>query len=200
MRDPAGAFGEKIANALLGDEAWAREKLRAHAGRSFRLRSGPIASVFAIGADGTLEALPIRDAAPDAELEISPFDAPALLAAPERWASLVSANGDVALIQTLRDLASTLPWFVERTFARSFGPVAGQRLADAGRALLGFPGFAGQRVAENAFAYARDEAGLLARGDEARALADEQAALAERVGRIVERVDRLAGTLNPVDR
>ena len=191
MKDPASALGESVANALIGSEAWAREKLRAHAGQSFRLRSGPVASVFAITSEGTLEALPERDAMPDAELQVSPFDAPALLAAPERWESFVTTTGDAPLIATLRDLAITLPWFVERSFARAFGPVAGQRLADAGRALLGFPGFAGNRLAENVFAYARDEAGMLVRGAEARGFAEEHAALAARVDRLAERIDRL---------
>lgn len=193
MKDPASALGEKVANELIGSETWARDKLRAHAGRSFRIRSGPVASLFAIDAEGTLGALPSRDAMPDAEVQVSPFDAPALLAAPEKWDSLVAGTGDPALLATLRELASTLPWFVERGLARSFGPIAGQRLADAGRALLGFPHFAGDRLAENVFAYARDEAGLLARGDEGRAFADEQAALSERVDRLVDRVERLAG-------
>lgn len=197
MKDPASAFGEKLANGLIGNEAWAREKLRAHAGRTFRLQSGPVVSLFAIGADGAVEAAPLRDAAPDAELSVSPFDVPALLAAPERWETLVSAHGDAALVDTLRELAITLPWFVERSFARAFGPIAGQRLADAGRALLGFPSFAGDRLARNVAAYARDEAGLLARGEEARALAGEQAAVAERIDRLAERVDQLAARLPP---
>ena len=192
MKDPASAFGERIANGLIGSEAWARERLRAHAGRTFRLRSGPIAGVFAIAHDGRVEAVGTRDAAPDAEIQVSPFDAPAFLAAPERWESLVTTTGDVALIGTLRELATTLPWFVEQSFARTFGPIAGQRLADAGRALLGFPDFATHRFAENVVAYARDEAGVLAGADDARTFANDHAALAERVERLLARVDRLS--------
>ena len=191
MKDPASAFGERIANGLIGSEAWAAEKLRAHAGRSVRLQCGPVVSVFAIGTEGRIEAVSTRDATPDAEIRVSPLAAPALLASPERWDSLVDATGDEALIATLRELATTLPWFVERSFARTFGPIAGQRLADAGRALLGFPGFATQRLAENVFAYARDEAGVLARGDEARALGQALSDLADRVDRLLARVDRL---------
>lgn len=200
MKDPASAFGERIANALFGSEAWARERLRTHAGRSFRVRSGPLASIFVVAHDGQVEAIPTRDAVPDAEIQVSPLDAPALLAAPQRWDALVTSSGDAALIATLRDLATTLPWFVERSFARTFGPVAGQRLADAGRALLGFPAFATGRFAENVFAYARDEAGLLASAAEARVLADDHAALAERVDRLLARVDRMAPAADPPGR
>lgn len=191
MIDPATALGRGLANQLLADEAWAREKLRAHAGRTLRVASGPVSAAFAIGDEGSLDAAPARGAAFDAEFHVSPLDVPALLAEPSRWDRLVTAKGDVALAATLKDLAHTLPWFVERAFAKAFGPVVGQRLADAGRRLLAFPDYAGGRLAESAVSYARDEAGLLARADEARAFAEQNAALAQRVEAIAQRLARL---------
>jgi ubiquinone biosynthesis protein UbiJ len=195
VKDPASALGERVANGLIENEEWAREKLRAHAGRSFLIRSGPVASAFLIQADGTLEALPARGTTADVELRLSPFDLPAFLAHPDRWDTLVSSTGDPAIGTTLRELAITLPWFVERGFAKAFGPVLGQRFADTGRALLGFPEYAGSRVAENVFSYARDETGVLARGDQMRAFAVDHAEIARRVDTLVERVDRLDATL-----
>lgn len=200
MKDPASALGERVANRLIENEDWARERLRAHAGRSFLVRCGPIATAFLVRSDGTLDALPARGTTPEVELQVSPFDVPALLARPDRWDTLVSSTGDTALAATLRELAITLPWFVERGFARAFGPIVGQRLADSGRALLGFPEYAGSRIAENVFSYVRDETGVLARGDEARAFATEQAAIAARVDALTERVDRAAATLTRRDR
>ena len=58
-------------------------------------------------------------------------------------------EGDAELGGALKDLARTLPWFVEETFAKALGPVVGQRVADAGRRLLAFPEYAAQRVAES---------------------------------------------------
>lgn len=191
MKDPASALGEGLANRLIRDEDWAREKLVAHAGRSFSLRCGPLVTAFSIRADGEIEALSARAAAPDAELTVSPLDVPALLADPARWDAFVKTTGDAALTATLRDLATTLPWFVERGLASAFGPIVGQRLADTGRALLGFPEYANSRVAENLASYARDETGLLTRGDDARALAGEAAELATRVDALIARVERL---------
>ena len=191
MKDPASALGESLANRLIRDEDWAREKLIAHAGRSFLVRSGPLATAYAIRADGGIEALSARDGTPDAEIALSPLDVPALLVDPSRWDKLVNATGDAGLTATLRDLATTLPWFVERGFATAFGPIVGQRLADTGRALLGFPEYANSRVAENLASYARDETGLLARGDEARAFAGAAAELAARVDALAERVNRI---------
>ena len=191
MKDPASALGEGLANRLIRDEDWAREKLVAHAGRSFSLRSGPLSTAFAIRADGEIEALPARTGPADAELVVSPLDVPALLSDPTRWDAFVTATGEPALTATLRDLATTLPWFVERGFASAFGPVVGQRLADTGRALLGFPEYANSRVAENLASYARDESGLLARGDDGRAHADEAAQLRDRVDALTARVERI---------
>ena len=191
MKDPASALGERVANGLIENEAWAREKLRAHEGRSFLFRSGPLATAFMIRADGTLDALPARGTVPDVELHLSPMDVPALLAHPDRWDALVASTGDPLLAGTLRELAVTLPWFVERGLANVFGPIVGQRLADTGRALLAFPEYAGGRIAENVLSYARDESGVLARGDEARALAGDHAEIAARVERLTERLQRL---------
>ena len=196
MKDPASALGERVANRLIENEEWAREKLRAHAGRSFLVRSGPIATAFLIRIEGTLDALPARGTTPDVELQLSPLDIPTLLAHPDRWDTLVSSSGDPAVIATIRELAVTLPWFVERAFASAFGPIAGQRIADTGRALLGFPEYAGSRLAENLFSYARDETGVLARGEEARTFAAESTAIAQRVDALTERTERLEAVLS----
>jgi ubiquinone biosynthesis protein UbiJ len=192
MTDPAAALGEKLANRVLRDEDWAREKLRPHAGRTFTLACGPLGSGYAVRDDGTLGARAAGDAPADAEFYLSPLDLPAFLADPSRWDALVTAKGDADLAATLRELAGTLPWFVERAFARALGPVVGQRVADAGRHLLAFPEYAGTRLAENVASYVRDETGLVARGDEARRFADDNAALAARVDALEARIARLA--------
>ncbi|HVF62862.1 MAG TPA: hypothetical protein VNE58_02570 [Casimicrobiaceae bacterium] len=191
MRDPASALTERVANRLLEDEAWAREKLRAHASESFLVTCGPIATLFGVTADGTLESLSLRDKVPSVTIRISPFDVPAFLAHPERWPELTSTAGDAKLGETLRELAVTLPWFVERGLANAFGPVIGQRLADTGRALLTFPETATRKLVDNVTSYARDEAPMLARGDEARKFAAENDDIAKRVESLSDRIDRL---------
>src|SRR5664279_637380 len=98
-----------LANRVLQREDWARERLSAHAGRTLRMVCGPMASTLAIAPSGML--FPARDA-PDLTLSISPLRIPTLLAHPERWTELVTADGDAALAATLAELAQTLPWFV----------------------------------------------------------------------------------------
>jgi ubiquinone biosynthesis protein UbiJ len=197
VTDPASDLTRRLANRVLGDEAWARDKLRVHAGRAFSLTSGPVSTAYVVRTDGTLDALEGGTQSPDAELVLSPFDVPSFLADPSRFDALVRAQGDEGFVATLRELAVTLPWFVERAFAKAFGPVVGQRLADTGRALLGFPEYAQGRLTDSVASFARDEANVVARGDEARAFAREAGELAARVDALAERVDRLIAATDP---
>jgi ubiquinone biosynthesis protein UbiJ len=181
-----------IANQVLERETWARQRLAAHSGRVFAVAVGPLTSALAVDASGMVEPATLADRPADATLRVSPLDLPAFLADPSRFDRYVSAEGDAALVATLKDLAQTLPWFVEHAFARVLGPIAGQRVADAGRALLAFPGSAAERIGESVIGYARDEAGLIARGDEARTFGEQVALLAVRVDGIAARIERLA--------
>ncbi|MEP7276434.1 MAG: hypothetical protein ABI812_08775 [Betaproteobacteria bacterium] len=193
MIDPA-TFPSALANRTLGRETWARDKLAAHAGRVFAIGVGPATAGFRIEADGGFANAPLAGVTPDLRLSISPLQLPAFLADPRQWNECVKEDGDVALGGTLKELALTLPWFVEQAFARALGPIAGQRVADAGRHALAFPGHAAARFMESAGRYARDEAGLFVRDDEMREFAERTSALAERVDALEARV----ATLTPL--
>ena len=99
---------------------------------------------------------------------LPPLSVPTFLANPARWNEFVREEGDAELGGALKELARTLPWFVEAALAKALGPLVGQRVADAGRRLLAFPEYAAQRVTEGVTSYARDEAGLLARSAQMR--------------------------------
>ena len=120
---------------------------------------------------------------------------PAFLADPRRWNEFVSEDGDAALGGTLKELAQTLPWFVEQAFARALGPIAGQRVADAGRQLLAFPAYARRAARRQRRAATRaTKRGLVVRDGELRAFAGEAAALAARVDALEARVAALTPT------
>ncbi len=106
-------------------------------------------------------------------------------------------DGDADLGGALKDLSQTLPWFVEEAFAKALGPLVGQRVADAGRGLLAFPEYAGQRVADSLVSYARDEAALLARNDDLRRLADACRDLESRTDAAEARLNALASRAGP---
>jgi len=177
-----------IANHALERERWAREKLAGHTGRTVRIQIGPAVQAFVIDGDGLLCD---SDAAPHLTLSVSALQLPALLSQPGRWTELVAAEGDTALAATLRELALTLPWFVEDLLATVFGPVAGQGIADLGRRLLAFPGYAAQRFGDSLTSYIGDEARLAVGTAEARVVAGEIAALSAQVDELARRVDSL---------
>jgi ubiquinone biosynthesis protein UbiJ len=192
----AGEAPARLANRMLADQQWAREKLAPFAGRVFSLAVGPIRAAWRIREGGTLDAASSADAT-DLKLAIAPWSVPSFLADPARWNEIVREEGDPDFGGALKDLARTMPWFVEETFAKALGPIVGQRIADTGRKLLAFPEYAGQRVADSAASYVRDEAALLVRRSELRRFTDEVAETGERVDALEARLDTLAPRVRP---
>ena len=194
--DPAeGPAG--IANRMLADQAWAREKLASVAGRVFSFAVGPLSARWRIEVDGSL-ASASRNAAVDLRLSMSPFSVAPFLADPSRWNEFMREEGDADLGGVLKDLARTMPWFVEETFGKALGPVVGQRVADAGRRLLAFPEYAADRFSQSMGSYARDEAGLLATGRDFRLWQQGIDEAAARVDALAARVDALAPRVRPI--
>jgi ubiquinone biosynthesis protein UbiJ len=192
--NPAALPGA-IANRMLEREAWARQRLAAHAGKVFAIATGPAAAAFRIDETGQMASARSAETASDLTLRLSPFDLPAFLADPARWDRYVVADGDAALAATLKDLAPTLPWLIEQGFAKALGPIVGQRVADAGRRLLAFPEYAAARVGDSIGGYGREQSGLLATGDEGSAFAAQVSETASRVDALAARIDVLAGGL-----
>jgi ubiquinone biosynthesis protein UbiJ len=192
--DPA-SIPPALANRVLEREAWAHTCLAAHAGRVVVVAVGPFAAAMRIDAAGKLEAASMPAMAPDLRLTLSPLALPSFLADPRRWDEFVTAEGDTALAATLKGLAETLPWFVERAFADILGPIVGQRVADAGRHLLAFPEYAAARLGDALGSYLRDEAGVVTPSVEGQSFAEAVSALAARVETLATRVDALAARL-----
>ncbi len=180
-----------LANRLLGQQDWARARLAPFSSRTFALAIGPMHALWTIIEGGTL-APGTEGAVADLELAISPLAVPGLLAAPTRWNELVRESGDADLAGALKDIAQTTPWLVEKLLGEMLGPVAGQRVADLGRDLLRFPGYATDRLTDSAVSYARDEAQLLAPAAAMRRFSAELAAVAATVDTLAARIDALA--------
>jgi ubiquinone biosynthesis protein UbiJ len=191
-----GTLAPELVNRALERETWAQSSLALHAGRTVSIVVGRATTRLRIDAEGKVESAPRDASVPDLTLTLSPLAVPSFLANPRRWDELVVVDGDAALAATLKGLAETLPWFVERAFASTLGPIVGQRLADAGRRLLAFPEYAASRVGESVASYARDEIHLAATSTDARAFGEDVAAIALRVDAAASRIDALAARLN----
>jgi ubiquinone biosynthesis protein UbiJ len=190
-----GALGPALVNLALESEGWAQACLAVHADRTFEVAIGPATTRMQIDAAGRVQAASRDDAAPDLTLTLSPFSVASFLARPARWDELVVADGDPALAATLKGLAETLPWFVERALAGALGPIVGQRVADAGRKLLALPEYAAASIGQNVERYAREETDLAVRRSEAEAFGIEVAGIAARVDEIAMRMDAMAARL-----
>ncbi|MCC7328217.1 MAG: hypothetical protein IT521_15590 [Burkholderiales bacterium] len=194
--DP-GEVPIRLANRVLADQDWARAKLAPFAGRVFSLAVGPLLAVWSIAGGGTLAPAP-AEASADLELRLSPFAVAPFLADPARWNEFVQENGDAEMGGALKELARTLPWFVEETLAKALGPIVGQRVADTGRRLLAFPEYAALRATESVAAYARDEAQLLAHGADFRHYRQDIDAVAARIDALADRIEALAPRVRPI--
>ena len=193
----AGEAPARLVNRMLADQQWARDKLAPFAGRVFTLAVGPVRAAWRIREGVALDPASSADAA-DLALAIAPWSVPSFLADPARWNEFVREEGDADFGGALKDLARTMPWFVEETFAKALGPIVGQRMADAGRKLLAFPEYAAQRVADSAASYVRDEAPLLAHAGDLRRFGTEVAEIVERVEALEARVKALAPRVRPI--
>jgi ubiquinone biosynthesis protein UbiJ len=159
------------------------------------VRVGPVTTGFRVAPDGSLDDAPLAGATPDLVLSLSPLNVPSFLADPGRWNEFVAEEGDVELGGALKELAQTLPWFVEKLCARALGPIVGQRVADVGRRMLQVPEYAARRLAENVGAYARDEAQMIVHPADFRTLVEQTTLLAERVDALDARLQRIAARL-----
>jgi ubiquinone biosynthesis protein UbiJ len=189
-----------VVNRALERESWARARLAGHAGRSVCIVIGPAKRAFAIDADGRLHE---STAGADLQLTVPPLQLPALFAQPERWNELVVVEGDAPLGATLRELALTLPWLVEEICVRAFGAIGGQTIAELGRRLLAFPGYAMERFSDSLVSYVGDEAQLAATSTETQNFGGEIAALTARVDALAQRIevlDRMAQRGGPGSR
>ncbi|MBS0321874.1 MAG: hypothetical protein JSR18_15120 [Proteobacteria bacterium] len=179
-----------VNRALARDPALLAE-LGTHAGRAFRVESGPLTLTLTPTAGGAL-AFAAPDTHADVTLRVAPLDVPRLLQDPAGAETLVTADGDAAFAATLRRVVHTLPWHIEAQLADVLGPVAGQRVADFGRAALGWPADAAARWHASVGRWLRDETNTVVGRGEGAAFAAAVAALAADAEALAARITALA--------
>lgn len=179
MFTPLASIFLRVANRLLGQETWARQRLVPFAGKTAALLRPPLPDlVLEIAPDGTL-ALAASDAAPTLSIRLgSDLLAPELLARlaggdRTSWAERVQIIGDEALADALRELMRELRWDVEQDLARVIGDAAAHRLGQAARSFGAWQRELRQRLVENVLEYAIDEKRLLPKRSELSVLSSE---------------------------
>ncbi|MBO9353384.1 hypothetical protein GG851_05215 [Bordetella petrii] len=152
-------------NALLAREAWARERLARHAGKTVRFALGGFAAGLAINSEGYAD---LADSAvvPDVTLTIDPakFNPLRLLPGQEKpdVAEATHIAGDAALARVVADLAAQLRWDPEDDLARVVGDIPAARLAAGARAASQGVRSAATSLGRNVSEYLAEERGVLA--------------------------------------
>ena len=178
-------------NHLLGQSAWAREKLVAFAGHAAQIKMPPFEAAFLIGSDGCILPPP-----PDAELEVS-ISLPALtplLALQGKDAVMRAARieGSAEFAETLGFVMRNLKWDAEEDLSRVLGDIAAHRIVGGAREFAAWQKQAAQNAAENVAEYFTEEQPLIARRVDIEEFSGGIDRLRDDVARLEKRVQRLA--------
>ncbi len=125
-------------NHELAQQGWARDRLRAHAGRTVRMvvvsPLGPVSAGARIAGDGTLEVAGVD--APTVTLTLTPsIDAlfGLLRDGPRGLTGALKVDGDVMVAAAVGEVAQHLRWDVEEDLSRVFGDRVAHRVGEAAR-------------------------------------------------------------------
>jgi ubiquinone biosynthesis protein UbiJ len=126
-------------NHVLRQQSWARDRLRAHAGRTIRMvvasPFGPVASDARIAGDGTLE-VSNGVATPSVTLSLKPsIDAlfGAFREGPAGLSGHLKVEGDVMVAAAVGEIAQHLRWDIEEDLSRVVGDRAAHRVGETAR-------------------------------------------------------------------
>lgn len=135
---PLAQVGISALNHVLRQQAWARDRLRTHSGRTVRMVvATPLGAVSAdarIAADGTLELATID--APSVTLSLTPTFSAVLGAMRDGAVGLtghLKVEGDVMVAAAVGEIAQHLRWDLEEDLSKLVGDVVAQRMGDAAR-------------------------------------------------------------------
>lgn len=177
-------------NHVLGQAAWAREKLAPFAGHVARLSMPPLDAAFVVLEDGRITA-----PAPDTEAEVTitlPATAP-LLALQGHDAVMRAARleGSAEFAETLGFVIRHLRWDAEEDLSKVVGDIAAHRLVDTAKKAAAWQQRAARSVAENLAEYFTEEQPLIARQHAIADFARDVDTLRDDLARLEKRVQRL---------
>jgi len=177
-------------NHLLGQAAWAREKLVPFAGHAAQIKLPPFEAAFLIGGDGFLAA-----PTPKAELEVSislPAATP-LLALQGKDAVMRAARieGSAEFAETLGFVIRNLRWDAEEDLSRVFGDIAAHRIVSGTREFAAWQQQAAQNFAENLAEYFTEEQPMIAHQADIARFSSDIDRLRDDVARLEKRLQKL---------
>lgn len=174
-------------NHLLRANDWAREALRAHAGKVACFCCLPFETRLVILDSGEVRPAP-AGSEPALTLTLTPG---LMLRAAARDDSVwrdVQSEGDTALAATIHQLWRHLRWDAEEDLSKLVGDIAAHRIAESGRTLQRWAGSAGDNLARSAAEYWTEEQPLIAARDDIARFNAEVDRLRDDVARFEKRI------------
>lgn len=181
-------------NHLLAQEAWARDALMRHAGKTAAIDTGHLQLRMRVARDGMLEAAGADDGTA-VTIHVKLSDLPLILQNRDRAFSYVRIDGDAEFANTISQLSNGLRWDAEHDLERLFGPIAATRLAGGARGAAEGAANAGRRLAENVAEFLLEERRVLVRPDSVETFGDDVSRLRDDVERAAKRIAKLEQAL-----
>jgi ubiquinone biosynthesis protein UbiJ len=181
-------------NHLLASEQWARDRLKAFAGKTARLELGALGLPLEITPDG-LFAAGAKDAVTSVTPSVIitlPADAP-LRVVTDRASVFAAAqiSGSAELAESLGFVFRNLRWDVESDLAQLFGDIAARRLVAGGTQLLAWQQQQAMNLARNVAEYCTEENPTIARRRDVWAFCAEVGGLQETLTKLESRIAAL---------
>jgi ubiquinone biosynthesis protein UbiJ len=177
-------------NHLLSQEPWARDKLRAHAGKVVCFNAELLNVRLAVTADG-LVATADPATPPSVTIRIRLSDLPLILQNRERAFSYVKLEGDADFANAISQLSQSLRWEAEEDLSKWVGDIPATRIVAGARSAAKSISGVQQALAENVAEYLLEENPMLVRPQAVADFASEVSKLRDDVERLAKRIDKL---------
>jgi len=188
---PFDALAGAPLNHLLRANAWARESLKPHAGKTVCVRCLPFSASLVVLESGEVAPAP-AGVAPDATLTVTPGLLLRMATRDDSAWRDIAIDGDTALAGAVHHLWRHLRWDAEEDLSRVFGDVAAHRMADSARALGHWARISGENLARSFTEYVTEERPSVAATHDIRRFAADVDLLRDDLARLEKRIARLA--------
>ena len=184
----------RLLNHLVNQNAWAREQLVPHGGKSVCFHIPPVRAVVTVLEDGGL-AMAGSAAVPDATVTVPAPIALRLLANDESATTLATLEGDTELAASLARVLRGMHWDYEEDLSTLIGDAPAHEISKFGRKTVSEVKKQSRNVAEMLVEYWQEEQPLIAKKRHVMRYLEEVDALRDDTDRLEKRLEKLAEKL-----
>ena len=184
----------RLLNHLVNQNAWAKDQLVPHGGKSVRFNIPPIHATLTVLEDGGL-AMAGESATADATVTIPLPVALRLLANDDSATTLSTLEGDTELAATLAKVLRGMHWEYEEDLSRIIGDAPAHEISEFGRKTVAGVKKQTLNVAEMFSEYWQEEQPLIAKKRHVMQFIQDVDALRDDTDRLEKRLEKLAEKL-----